>query len=72
MNRLNRAAGAPYSHSLVDLKALLVLEAGFGQVDRKHTRDTHQARHAPVNQLSREAAEGSTRTCTQPHTHTDV
>lgn len=69
MNRLNQAKAAPYSHSLVDLNALLVLEAGLGQVNRKHTCDPNQAGHTPINQLSREAAKGSTWRCTQPHKH---
>lgn len=40
-NRLNQDRVALYSHSLVDLNALLVLKAGLGQVNRKHTCDTN-------------------------------
>lgn len=59
-----------YSHPGVDSGTLLVLWAGLGPIIRKHIAHTHQPCHAPINQLSREAAE-ELNMHTHPHKQPD-
>lgn len=50
-------------HVLVDLLPVaLVLQAGLGQVDRKHTGDSYHACNPSIDQFGWEAVEGQVRT----------
>lgn len=50
-------------HILVELLPVaLVLQAGLGQVDRKHASDSYHACNPPIDQFGWEAVEGQVRT----------